>query len=267
MGIKFILGEFLSFVRIEICLFVTGISLSGYLLFNPIGFKVFPLFLAMVFGTGASYAYNHLTDRREDVVNNKILNSFVLNIDLGRKIVFFLFLSGLLFSIFLSPASVLLYSSLVILSLIYSGFRIKEMRIKNVFTGFSMALTFLVGSCVAGFLSIEMLYYFPFIFIFGFVINMLGDMRGYTGDKKIGMKTIPIVFGFKATKFVIYTTAGIFLVFITIFNFLILYPLIPFIFLALLFLQKNNLRGTRFAILSSFISLPVFIIMLKVFGV
>jgi 4-hydroxybenzoate polyprenyltransferase len=266
MAIKFIIREFLSFMRIETCLFVTGMSLSGYLLFNHPGFKIFPLFLAIMLGTGASYAYNHLTDRREDAVNNRVLNTFVLNANLGRKIVFFLFLYGLFFSIFLSPASALLYSSLIILSLVYSGFRIKETRIKNVFTGFSMALTFLIGAVVSGSLSFEILSYFPLIFLFGFAINMLGDMRGFRGDKKIGMKTFPIIFGFGITKIVIYTTAGIFLVCVMFSGFSKLYPLIPFLLLASFCLWKNNLKGTRFAILSSFISLPVFIAMMGVFG-
>ncbi|NIO22718.1 MAG: hypothetical protein GTN38_01670 [Candidatus Aenigmarchaeota archaeon] len=267
MGIKFILWGFLSFIRIETCLFVTGISLSGYLLFNQLGFKIFPLFLAIVLGTGASYAYNHLTDRKEDIVNNRILNTFVLNINLGRKIALSLFLSGLFLSIFLSPVSTILYSLLVVLSLVYSGFRIKEMRIKNVFTGFSMALTFFIGAGVGGFLNFEILSYFPFVFLFGFAINMLGDMRGYRGDKAIGMKTLPVVFGFGVTKFAIYTTAGIFLLCVIIFGFSKLYPLIPFLFLASFCLQKNNLKGTRFAILSSFIFLPVFIAATKMVGV
>jgi 4-hydroxybenzoate polyprenyltransferase len=266
MGIKFILKGFLSFTRIETSLFITGMSLSGYLIFNPLGFKIFPLFLAVVFGTGASYAYNNLTDRREDTLNNNVLNIFVVNANLGRRIVFSLFILGLLFSIFLSPISAILYSLLVVLSLTYSGFRIKKMRIKNVFTGFSMALTFLVGSAASGFLSLEMLFYFPLIFLFGFAINVLGDMRGYTGDRKIGMKTIPIVFGLGNTKFVIYTTAIIFFFSVMVFGFSKLYPLVLFMFLASIFLRQNNLKGTRFAILSSFISLPVFIVVMRVFG-
>lgn len=266
MGIKFIVKEFFSFIRIETCLFITGISLSGYLLFSPMGFKVFPLFLVMVLGTGASYAYNHLTDRREDLISNNILNIFVLKSNLGRKIVFFLFLSGLFLSIFLSFVSFVLYSLLVVLSLIYSGFRVKETRIKNVFTGFSMALTFLIGAGAAGFLNSEMFSYFPLIFLLGFAINTLGDMRGYKGDKSIGMRTLPIVFGFKATKIVIYTTAAIFLVCVIIFGVSNFYPLIPFLFLASFYLQKNNLKGARTAMLLSFISLPVFIGMIKMFG-
>jgi len=267
MGIKVILREFLSFIRIETCLFITGMSLSGYLLFNSMGLKIFPLFFAILLGTGASYAYNHLTDRKEDAVNNKLLNSFVLDTSLGRKLVFLLFVSGLFFSLFLSPISTILYSFLVILSLIYSGFRVKEMRIKNVFTGFSMALTFLIGAGVTGFLNLEMFSYFSLIFLFGFAINMLGDMRGYRGDRKIGMKTLPIIFGFGPTKLVIYTTAGIFLVCVIILGFSKLYPLVPFLFLASFFLQKNNLKGTRFTILSSFISLPMFIGIMNIAGV
>ncbi|NIO20440.1 MAG: hypothetical protein GTN76_06790 [Candidatus Aenigmarchaeota archaeon] len=266
MGIKFILKEFLSFIRIETCLFVTGMSLSGYLLFNLTDFKIFLLFLAIVLGTGASYAYNHLTDRREDLVSNKILNIFVLDVNLGRKIILILFLSGLFLSIFLSPVSTILYSFLIVLSLIYSGFRVKEMRIKNVFTGFSMALTFFIGAGVTGFLNFEMLSYFPLIFLFGFAINMLGDMRGYRGDKSIGMRTLPIVFGFSVTKIVIYITAGVFLMCVVIFEFSKLYPLIPFLFLASFYLQKNNLKGTRFAILSSFICLPVLITIMRMVG-
>jgi 4-hydroxybenzoate polyprenyltransferase len=266
MGIKFILKGFLSFIRIETCLFITGISLSGYLLFNQISFKIFPLFLAVLMGSGASYAYNHLTDRREDLANNKILNIFVVNANLGRRIVFSLFIFGLLLSIFLSPVSAILYSLLVFLSLIYSGFRIKEMRIKNVFTGLSMALTFIIGSAAGGFLSLEMLFYFPLIFLFGFTINVLGDMRGYTGDRKIGMKTFPIVFGLGNAKFVIYTTAIILFFCVIVFGVSKLYPLVLFMFLASIFLRQNNLKGTRFAILFSFIFLPVFILVMRVFG-
>jgi len=264
---KHILREFASFIRIETCLFITGISVAGYCMFNRIGIDLLFLFLSILLGTGASYGYNHLMDREEDLINNRRLNSLVLREKIGKGLVVTFFLLGFLLSSFLSSTFVLLYSLLILLSLVYSGLRVKKMFvIKNVFTGFTIALTFLAGSLVSHELNFEVLSYFPFIFLFGLTLNILGDIRGYEGDKLAEVKTIPLVFGKDIAKKLIYLITGVFTASVVVLGFATLYPLIPFMLLIAFFLHRDDHRKSRISILSSFIFFSLFILVLNLMG-
>lgn len=264
---KHILKEFASFTRIETCLFITGISVTGYCMFNRIGVDLLFLFLSIFLGAGASYGYNHLTDRKEDMVNNRRLNCFVLREGAGKGLVFALFLSGFFISFLLPITFVLLYSLLMFLSVVYSGLGVKRMFvIKNIFTGFTIALTFLAGSVVSHELDFEVLSYFPFIFLFGLTLNILGDIRGYEGDRFAGVKTIPLAFGKNTAKKLVYLITGVFTVSVVVFRFANLYPLIPFMLLISFFLHRDDHRKSRISILSSFIFFSLFILVLNLTG-
>lgn len=261
------LKEFLSFIRIETCFFVTGISVAGYAIFNEIGIGLLFLFLAVLLGTGANYGYNYLTDMKEDAVNNKSLNFFVLNPAVGRKLVVSLFAAGLFFSVFTSTASLAVYSALIALGIVYSGLRIKGMFIiKNLFTGLTISFAFLMGSAVSRAPDFEILSYIPFVFLFGMTLNILGDIRGYEGDMAAKVKTIPLVFGREAAKKIVYSITALFAVSAIISARVLLYPLIPFMLMISFFLHRNDHRKSRISILSSFVFFSVFMIILNLAG-
>jgi 4-hydroxybenzoate polyprenyltransferase len=100
--------EFVSFMRPKIALTITGVAVSGYLLFNPLDWKLIFVILSSFFVTAGAYSFNLMTDREEDRINNKRLNQFVLN-NKGYVFVAFFLALGTFFCLFLSRLSVLFY--------------------------------------------------------------------------------------------------------------------------------------------------------------
>jgi 4-hydroxybenzoate polyprenyltransferase len=262
-----ILKEFLSFIRIETCLFISGISVAGYAMFNKIDYSLLFLFLAIFLCSGASYGYNYLTDRKEDRINNKRLNYFVMKSREGKLAVIMLFVSGFLSSLRLPLPSFVVYLMLIVLGAVYSGLRIKGMFIvKNVFTGATISLAFIVGASISGSLDAQAFSYLPFIFLFGLILNILGDIRGHEGDAAAKVKTIPVIFGSNAAKKVVYSMTLLFAVCAIIFSRVLLYPLIPFMLMISFFLHRGDHRKSRLSVLSSFIFFSCFMLLFNLSG-
>ncbi|MFH1237322.1 MAG: UbiA family prenyltransferase [Candidatus Aenigmatarchaeota archaeon] len=264
----FAIKEFLSFIRPENCFFTAGIAVSGYMIFNQANAVLLPLFLAIFCGTGASYAYNHLTDKAEDAINRSRLNAFVLDGKRGRNAVAALYLTGLAFSIFTSFMSLLVYLFLLLISFLYSGdARLKEKFIvKNVNTGMGIALSFLVGAMAGGLASADMLLYVLIVFMLGFAANVLGDIKGCIGDKAIGMKTLPILLGTEKTKVIIYSVVSLMSVLVVALGYAAFYPLLPFMAAAIFLLHAGRMKATRASLLSSFTFLPLMLVLTKIIG-
>lgn len=267
MGNKRLLAEFLSFIRVETCFFVTGISIAGYALFNFIDVRILYLFAAIFLGTAASYAYNHVTDRKEDGVNNSRLNYFVVNEAPGKVIIAMLFLTGFGLSFALSFASMSLYLLLMLMGVLYSGARIKGIFIaKNVFTGLTIALTFLAGAAASREIGAGAVAHLPFIFIFGFTLNLLGDIRGCEGDRTAKVRTIPLVFGVGAAKGIVYAMSALFSAAVLLLGYASLYALVPFMLMVSFFLRMDDHKKTRLSMLASFIFFQVFAIAMNLSG-
>ncbi|MCX6817400.1 MAG: UbiA family prenyltransferase [Candidatus Aenigmarchaeota archaeon] len=251
--------EALSFIKPEICFFCAGIAASGYIVFNGIDAKLLQLFIAAFLGTGASYAYNYMKDAKEDMANGKKLNFFVINSGRGRIFVSLLYVVGFLFSL-LSPVSAAFYVVMAVMSVFYSRNRIKEIfLVKNVFTGMTISLSFLLGAAAGGF-SPAMVPCVAAIFFLGSAANALGDIRGRKGDEAIGMITLPIAIGVERTKLVIYSLLSLCGASILLSGSRALYPVIPFVVLTIMCLSRNNIALSRVSMLSSFALLPLFII-------
>jgi geranylgeranylglycerol-phosphate geranylgeranyltransferase len=259
--------ELISFIRPENCFFTAGIAVSGLLIFGRLNPFIAPLIVAMFLGTAGSYAYNYLGDKKEDLVNGKRLNLFVLDERRGRAAVMCLFASGAMASLFFPLPSMLTYFFLILISVLYSGrTRIKEKFIlKNLNTGLGLSLAFLTGAFIAGF-NEAMLYYAFAVFVLGFTANLLGDLRGCKGDKSIGMKTLPLVLGPEKTKIVIYSLTAFLVLFVVSSGCFAFYPIIPFVLAMVVLLSKNNMKGSRFSMLSSFAVLPLLLMVLRFWG-
>ncbi|MBU2559338.1 UbiA family prenyltransferase [archaeon] len=246
-----LLKELIIFTRPETGLFLSGMAVSGYLLFNgPAAVMVF-LFLTAFFTTASAYSYNYLTDKKEDLVNNKKLNLFVVN-GKGILAVAGFTLMSFIFASFLPGPAFILYIVWVTSGIYYSKYGVKKVfLVKNIYTGVAMSLAFLIGALAGGQFTGSMLYYVPIIALVGFSINVLGDLRGYDGDKHVGIRTIPVLFGFDAGKKVLCASLCIILLSIVGLQYRGLYPLVLPLLLALAFLVKNDLKKTRYSILSS----------------
>ena len=107
----------------------------------------------------------------------------------------------------------------------------------------------------------------PSVFMFGFLINLLGDIRGVEGDSNAGVKTIPSVMGVTVAKIAVYAAILLFIMQSTLLSLVFVYPLIPFMVLLMYFVYVENHKGARFSILSSFSTLPFILTFLNAAGI
>ncbi len=260
------LNEVRSFMRAETSLFITGISLSGFLLFSKPGMTMIFLIISVMSGSCASYALNNITDKKEDEVNNGRVNSFSVSVH-GRHIVAILTAVSLSSALMLPPLSSAIFVLMLSLSMAYSVARLKKIfLVKNIYTGAIISSALMVGSLAAAEFEISMLMYTAFAFMFGVLINLLGDIRGIEGDIANGVKTIPVLFGLKNAKRLAHTISGATSSLIVLMNVTFFTFLVPFSFLVSFFLWRNNMKGARNSMLSSFSFLPFFILFMSIFG-
>lgn len=256
------LGEFARFIRLETCLFISGIAITGYLIFGFPGNLLSWVFSSVFFLSAFSYAYNHLTDKEEDLINNKRLNVFVGN-GIGPPIAIVLVLLTLLSTLPLPATPSFFVFFAVTMSIIYSGCGVKRTFLfKNIFTGFTIALMFLVGATAAQPSNAEMILLSLLVLLFGFVLNVCGDIRGYNEDLVSGVKTIPVIYGIRWAKATVYFSLAFFTIAVLLFGIKSFYFLILSAFLISFFLWKNDPKKTRYSILSSFSILPLLMILL-----
>jgi 4-hydroxybenzoate polyprenyltransferase len=258
---KGFLKEFIDFMRPETSLFISGMAATGFLLFNPIGPGLFYAFFTVFFLSAFGYSLNYLEDKNEDLLNNERLNIFVTN-GMGPYVAAFFLAGSFIFSFQLSGIAFWIFLASVPLVFAYSKYRIKEVfLLKNVYTGATMAVMFLIGAA-AGTLNSGALFFMPFVFVFGFVINLLGDIRGYIGDRDAGIKTVAVVLGVGTTKNLIHVSMWAFIGATVFFN-SAMYPLLPFALAISFFLERGELKKTRVCILLSFMFLPIFLAITK----
>jgi len=227
--------EFLEFIRFKICIFITSIGISGYLLFNS--FSVSQLiftFLSSFFIIAGAYAYNNITDKEEDRINRSSVNPFALSRK-GYLIVIGFFSIGFLFSLRLSLWSIFFYVIGIWISFVYSFFKLKRyFLVKNFYTAFGASLVFLLG---AGIVSLSSISYYLIFSLFLFIGSMISDLRDYRGDKLNNIRTIPVILGYQTAKKIGLALLGIFSVIILFFDLIVL---LPFSLSMIYFLLKNK---------------------------
>ncbi len=247
--------EFIGFLRPKICFFITGIGISGFLLFNPIGVKLFFVALATFFISAASYSYNLITDKEEDLINHKKVNWFVTN-NWGHCLVLGFLVAGLIFVSYLSYLSIIFYVTAAISAFIYSYYRIKNIfPTKNIYTGLSLTQAFVIGAANAS-VSEEMLPYIPPLFLLLFVISLISDLRDFEGDSQTGIRTVPVVIGYEPTKKISYAVLLIFTTSVFAFGLYGLAPLLLFVLPILALVYLNKQKMAHLTIMVSFMCLP-----------
>jgi 4-hydroxybenzoate polyprenyltransferase len=262
-SLAFKIKEFRAFMRLETCLYISCIGISGFLLFNSISLAIIPLSLSILLLAGASYAYNHLTDMDEDRINNKRLNLFVTN-GKGRTMVMAMITAGTACALFLPLTSFLIFIACIPLIIAYSKLRVKEIFLaKNIYTGLMIGIMFLIGAAASGVITGQMIFSFLVAAFFGFMLNVLGDIRGYEGDLAAGVKTIPVFIGIGPSIRLAQSMLLGFSVYILLLRFYSFYPLTVFAFLISISLAFEKHKLARACILSSFIAFSAFLIAIK----
>ncbi len=215
--------EAFDFVRVRIALSLVFLAVSGYLIFNPMNANLLFVILGAFFLSCGSYGYNTITDKEEDAINSRI-NALAFS-RIGLAAVFVSFALGILFSSFLGiiPIAISIISALTAFA--YSRFRLKKyLFIKNIYTAFTVSLSFIFGAMELSSEAIS--YYFAFSLFF-FAGSIISDLRDFNGDRRAGIRTIPVIFGEEnAKRFLYVILAAILLVFSSI----DLKTFLPFIF-------------------------------------
>jgi len=257
----FFLRELWRFIRLETCLYITGMAASGFLLFSGMGPGLLPLLAATFFLTAASYSYNQFTDEKEDSINNGGLNLFVKHSRIGIFVTL-LCLSISLYSVMLIPSVLHIYIIIMVLALCYSGLRVKRILIlKNLFTGSVIALAFLFGAGASHPITSGVMMYYIFITTWAFAGNLIGDLRGMEGDRIVNLRTMPIAFGYQESRLMVYLLYAFLIAFMVIFNMVPLFFTIPFAVLTLFYVARNDMKTSRYIFLSAFAALPLLILL------
>lgn len=195
-----------GFLRLRVGLFAIGLAVTGYLLFNEISWKLWLVVAATFLTISAVYAYNQITDKKEDLANRRRSSPFAYSAS-GYTIVAALGLGGIVLAAFLSPLSGAAAAALFLGGLAYSWLRIKSLfLLKNLLTVLGFSLVFVIG--VAAGLSAmaptpAMLKSYVLIFSFILSLSLIADLRDFRGDKKTGVKSLPVTIGFTQSKAVV----------------------------------------------------------------
>lgn len=262
-GEKNSLKEFFGFIRLKICIFVVCVAISGYLFFNSISEKLFLIALTVFFSSAAGYSLNQITDKKEDLLNNKKINFFAFD-PIGKKLVVLLFFLSIFFSLLTSPFTTLIIFLSVFLIATYSIFRIKEkFPFKNLYTAFALSICFLVGASAYGFLSLNMILNYFLVSIFIFAASLIADLRDHKGDKSAGVGTIPVRSGYEAGKKIVYVSLLLFSIFVLGFGSKSLYFILLFVPPIFFFTNKNNPAKAHSLLLLSFMFLPFVLLVIK----
>ncbi len=255
--------ELIDFIRLRVCLFITGIGITGYIIFNPVGVKIFWAAASTFFISATAYSYNLMTDKKEDLLNHKKINAFVLNRK-GYALISVFMIIGLISTLQLSYMSLFFYLLLLVVGLVYSYFRIKNIfPFKNLYTGFVLSIVFFIGSTANSYLSISMVNYYLLISLHIFTISLISDLRDYAGDRETNLRTLPVVLGYSLVKKLIYLLLSLFAFLTLLTESIFLYPLMPFITPIAIYLRKDRPGTAHLWEMISFMLLPFGIIILS----
>lgn len=252
--------ELLDFIRFRISLSGLFLAVSGYLLFNQPDIYLMFVALSSFFLFAFVYSYNNITDREEDLKNRKRVNNYVYNN--GLKITIASGLIGILCSIFLSPFSIILSLIFIATGFSYSHFRIKKYcLIKNLYTAFLITQIFIFG-IVNIMINNTLIFYSLFFFVIIFTGSILSDMRDYEGDKIAGINTLPVLFDHKTIKVLVYFLLMLVSAFIIMFDMSGLFIFLPFSFLIMIFLFKDNYHFAHLSGSLGFVFLPFWLLII-----
>ena len=182
--------------------------------FHPNSINIFSIFVANILYIVSVYTLNKVSDTPEDSLNR--ISGHTFNNHTIHKLSLLFFLVSLLLYLIPGKIEFLLSGCLLwLLGLLYSF--PKKYRLKNVFIiknltpafcwFFSLCLIIYSGNLGLRITDIMKLLS-PMLFLF-FTFEIIWDMPDCSGDKAHGIRTLPGVIGFNATRYVLCGLLGI----------------------------------------------------------
>ena len=200
--------------RKEVFIIYTWTTLIGIL----ISYEGFPQFdimiktIATISFTGmAIYLYNDLKDFEDDLLSKKFCNSISLSKPLCqgktslRRIYQFSLLNGILGLItayFVNIQVFVLMAVFIVLGYLYSTepFKFKKkFLMKQVTVAIGGLISCILGGFASGIITPSLIFFSGMSFFMFFGVNPIIDLRDMEGDRVVGVKSFPIIWGPKFT--------------------------------------------------------------------
>jgi 4-hydroxybenzoate polyprenyltransferase len=243
--------------------FTAGFLVGRHALNDPL---LFLLSCSTILIAAAGYIINDYYDVKIDYINKP--ERVVIGKGIPRRyaILFHVVLSaaGILIGLYISWETRLLkIVAINILSVFLLWFYSNNLKrlpfVGNLTVAFLTGLSILVVDGLYRTGSALIVIYSSFAFFMTLVREIIKDMEDLKGDNTFGCKTLPIIWGIRKTKFVIYSILAVFAVIVVILNYF--YKALPFsyfvmfLFLPLLWMLYRLIRADMkkdFTILSTF---------------
>lgn len=219
------------------------------------------LSLSSVLIASAGYIINDYYDVKIDIINKP--ERLVVGRVLSRRQAIFLHtmfnLAGILIGLLVSPMLAAVNFGAAFLLWWYSNYLKRLPLIGNIAVSFLSALSILVLALVYPANTKVIAVYAGMAFLISLVREIIKDMEDVKGDRNFGCRTLPIAFGVRKTKNILYVVLFLFSGFVIfsgtylgkeIFLFLALVSLLPAILLAWLLTRADTKKD--FKALSSF---------------
>lgn len=232
--------ELFDFLRLKLCVSAMFASMAGFLLFNRPSAQLIPVSLAAFFICAGVYSYNNVTDKKEDEINRGKINAFSAKKE-GILIVLLLFSSGLFFSYSLSFYAFFISALFIFLGAAYSYFRLKSfLLVKNLYTAFLVSLFFLLGAGGRQEFSVQFFLYYLLFFTLVLLGSIVSDLRDMEGDKRAGLRTLPVAFGYGKVRAAMCLGIGLSVFLVLLLDFWVLFPVVPSLLIMLFFVIKDE---------------------------
>jgi len=168
---------------------------------------VLKLIVAMSLMGFGVYFYNDLTDIQDDLKNYEMGNPTPANRPFGsgkiseerlKKFILFSMITSLLVAYFINLNVLGLLLAYMILGILYSADPIrlkKRYLMKQPTITMGVLLANLTGAYTAGGVNMPILYLLIISFVMCMGLNPIADLRDMRGDRIMGVKTIPVMWG------------------------------------------------------------------------
>ncbi|NVK48433.1 MAG: geranylgeranylglycerol-phosphate geranylgeranyltransferase [Cyclobacteriaceae bacterium] len=175
-------------------------------------FRLYLLILSTLLITAAGYMINDYYDVKIDYVNRP--EEVIIGKGIKRRVVLFLHtlfnFAGIGLGWIVSPRIALVNFFAAFLLWLYSNRLKREPFIGNLTVAFLTGLSVFLVAIYYQKNELLILTYAIFAFFLNLIREIIKDIEDRTGDRKHGCRTLPIVFGFRKTKQIIFIIAASF---------------------------------------------------------
>lgn len=180
---------------------------------NPFGLNYWPIMAASVLIAAGGYVINDYFDVKIDAVNRP--NQVIIDFYLGRRKALFLYAAltaaGLLVSVSsLNLFVVLITASNAALLFVYSAWLKRRLLVGNIAVALLTASVVLILLPISKQNTDALLTYGLFAFYITFIREIIKDMEDIRGDKRYGCQTLPVLYGLRVAKRVVFLLTGLF---------------------------------------------------------